>query len=101
MSFIDDYTRFAWIYFLKHKDDAKKAIKDYVTRIEKQFDTTILRFRTDGGGEYIINKDITNYFDSQGIAHEPTPPYTPESNGVAERFNGRLPISNRARSIAQ
>ncbi|KAH0609220.1 uncharacterized protein H6S33_001448 [Morchella sextelata] len=86
MSFIDDYTRFAWIYLLKQKEDAKKAIKDYVTRIEKQYSTTILRFRTDGGGEY-INKDITNYFDSQGIVHEQTPPYTPESNGVAERFN--------------
>ncbi|KAH0604712.1 uncharacterized protein H6S33_006380 [Morchella sextelata] len=86
MSFIDDYTCFAWIYLLKQKEDAKKAIKDYVTRIEKQYNTTILRFRTDGGGEY-INKDITNYFDSQGIVHEQTPPYTPESNGVAERFN--------------
>ncbi|KAH0605313.1 uncharacterized protein H6S33_004535 [Morchella sextelata] len=86
MSFIDDYTRFAWIYLLKQKEDAKNAIKDYVTRIEKQYSTTILRFRTDGGGEY-INKDITNYFETQGIVHEQTPPYTPESNGVAERFN--------------
>jgi hypothetical protein len=86
MSFIDDYTRFAWIYLLKQKEDAKNAIKDYVTRIEKQYSTAILRFRTDGGGEY-INKDTTNYFDTQGIVHEQTPPYTPESNGVAERFN--------------
>ncbi|KAH0607851.1 uncharacterized protein H6S33_001903, partial [Morchella sextelata] len=86
MSFIDDYIRFAWIYLLKQKEDAKKAIKDYGTRIEKQYSTTILRFRTDGGCEY-INKDTTNYFDTQGIVHEQTPPYTPESNGVAERFN--------------
>jgi hypothetical protein len=86
MSFIDDYTYFAWIYLIKQKEYAKKAIKNYVTRIEKQYSTTILRFRTDGGREY-INKDITNYFDTQGIVHEQTPPYTPESNGVAERFN--------------
>ncbi|KAH0602927.1 uncharacterized protein H6S33_007931, partial [Morchella sextelata] len=71
------------------KEDAKKAIKDYVTRIEKQYSTTILRFRTDSGGEY-INKDRTNYFDSQGIVHEQTPPYTPESIGVAERFNSMV-----------
>ncbi|KAH0604611.1 uncharacterized protein H6S33_006279 [Morchella sextelata] len=86
MSFIDDYTPFAWIYLLKHKEDSKKAIKDYVTRIEKQYNTTILRFRMEYGGEY-INKDITNYFDAQGIVHEQTLLYTPESNGVAERFN--------------
>jgi hypothetical protein len=40
----------------------------------------------DQGGEYILC-DLVAYFASQGIEHVTTPSYTPEFNGVAEKFN--------------
>ena len=46
----------------------------------------ILRFTTDYGGEY-VNKELKEFFESERIIHEISPPYSHESNGIAERFN--------------
>ena len=89
ITLIDDYTRFAWIYLLKKKDQAAEVIKRFITMIKTQFDVTLKRFRTDGGGEY-VNSDLRSYFATQGTIHEITPPYSHESNSVAERFNRTL-----------
>ncbi|GFU43278.1 retrovirus-related Pol polyprotein from transposon TNT 1-94 [Trichonephila clavipes] len=44
------------------------------------------KVRTDGGLEF-CNKDMDNFLTELGIKHEVTNSYTPEMNGVAERFN--------------
>ena len=44
------------------------------------------RLRSDRGGEY-ESKPFNTFFDEHGIIHETTPPYSLESNGVAERKN--------------
>jgi len=49
MTFIGDKSRFAWVYLLKNKSDAGKALKDFVRKVERQHNTKILRFRTDNG----------------------------------------------------
>lgn len=86
ISFIDDFTRYSYIYFLKEKSDALKAIKEFVTKVEKQHDAKVKKFRNDNGGEY-VNKEARKYFLEKGIVVETIPPYSHESNGVAERFN--------------
>jgi transposase InsO family protein len=47
----------------------------------------IKRVRSDRGGEYISFND---FCAKEGIIHEVTPPYSPESNGIAERKNRTL-----------
>ena len=47
----------------------------------------IKRIRSDRGGEYVLFKD---YCVKEGIIHEVTPLYSPESNGVAEKKNRTL-----------
>jgi transposase InsO family protein len=42
--------------------------------------------RTDRGGEYTSNY-FQSYLKNQGIQHQLTAPYSPQQNGVAERFN--------------
>jgi hypothetical protein len=37
IAFIDDFSRFAWVYFLKKKSDTTKAIKDILKRIQTQY----------------------------------------------------------------
>ena len=86
ITFINDLTRYTWIRFLRHKSDAAKAIKDFIKEIKRQHAADILRFWTDGGGEY-INEEVKEFFADQGIIHEVTPPYSHKSNGVAERYN--------------
>ena len=48
--------------------------------------TLIKRPKLDRGGEYYN----LSYFQSTGIIHEVTAPYTPQQNGVAERKNRTL-----------
>lgn len=51
--------------------------------------------RTDNGGEY-VNKELANYLTQKGIRHDLTPPYSPESNGIAERLNRSIGEGIRA-----
>ena len=59
----------------------------YKIDVENQLDKKIKRIRSDRGGEYVLFND---YCVKEEIIHEVTPPYSPESNGVAERKNKTL-----------
>ena len=86
ITFIDDFSRFTWIYFLKEKLQAVAAIKDFINMVENQTSYVIRQFCSDRGGEY-ANNQLTAYFLQKGIVHEFTPPYAHEYNGVLERLN--------------
>jgi len=45
--------------------------------------------RTGRGTEY-VNSELEAYFRDKGVIHNTAAPYTPEQNGVAERFNRTL-----------
>ena len=58
---------------------------------ENQREKKIKILRSDSGGEYTSN-DMTKFCQEHGIIHEVTAPYTPQSNGVAERKNRTLMV---------
>lgn len=89
VTFIDDYSRYVTVYFLKSKDEVFKAFKDYKAEVEKQTGKKIKCLRTDNGREY-LNKDFDNFLREHGIKRQLTIPYTPQQNGVAERANRTL-----------
>jgi GAG-pre-integrase domain len=78
--FVDDYSRYMWIYFLRTKDEVVHVFSSFKAQIENLLNSTIKVLRTDGGTEY---KPITQMFPS--IIHQQTCPYTPQQNGVSER----------------
>ena len=87
--FIDDLTRFTWVYFLKTKghDAVLETFKAFKALVEKQTGLPIKRFRCDNGrGEY-NNDTFKQYLVEQGISNEPAPPYHYWINGVVERMN--------------
>lgn len=86
VTFIDDYSRFCYVYLLNHKHEALDKFKIFKAEVENTCETTIKRLRTDRGGEYY---DPT-FFENVGIVHEVTAPYTPQQNGIAERKNRTL-----------
>jgi transposase InsO family protein len=86
MTFIDDASRFCYIYLLKSKDEALHYFKIYKSEIENQLERKIKRLHDNHGGEYTSN-DFTQFYVEHGIIHEVTPPYSPQSNGVAEKKN--------------
>ena len=64
--------------------------------IKRQFDTDIKRFRTDNAKDF-CNINLKEFFESQGIRHETSCPYTPQQNGLAERKIGD--IMNKCRTL--
>ena len=84
--FIDDYSRYTRVYILINKDEAMDVFIKYKNEVENQLSKKIKRLRSDRGGEYESNP-FNTFCEKQGIIHETTPLYSPESNEVAERKN--------------
>jgi len=74
------------VFFLKTKDEALECFKTYKAKVENQLEKKIKRVRSDRGGEY-FSYEFDLSCSKNGIIHERTSPYSPQSNGVAERKN--------------
>ena len=57
--------------------------------IEKKVECKIKALWTNRGREFIC-AEMTDFLVEEGIAHEKTALYSPQSNGVAKRFNQTL-----------
>lgn len=79
-------TRYCEIIFLKNKSDICEKFVEFQTRVEKQTGKKLKVVRSDNGREYLSNK-FNEFFRLEGIIHQLTADYTPEQNGIAERFN--------------
>jgi transposase InsO family protein len=89
LNIIDDYSKYCFTFLLHRKSDAGEAIISCINHIKTQMNYHVKMFRTDRGGEF-LNANLNQYFSTQGIVHQLTAPYTPEQNGVAERYNRTL-----------
>lgn len=89
VTFIDDFSRYVAIYFLKSKDEVFEAFKNFKTEAEKQTGKKIKCLRTDNGREYLSNI-FESFLRENGIKRQLTVPYTPQQNGLAERANRTL-----------
>lgn len=86
LTFIDDYSRKVFLYFLKAKSDTLDAFKTFKALVENQTERKIKILRTDGGSEY-RSKEFDDLCRKNGIQHQVTTAYTPQQNGTAERMN--------------
>lgn len=74
VTFINDFSRYCYVYLLHTKDETMEKFKIYRKEIELYCELLIKCLRSDRGGEYYDPK----YFESTGIIHEITTPYTPK-----------------------
>ncbi|WVZ90814.1 hypothetical protein U9M48_037076 [Paspalum notatum var. saurae] len=82
VSFIDDYSKFSWIYPLKFKSEVFQKFVEFQNLVEHQFDRKIVTIQMDWGGEY---KKLHSFFSRVGITHHVSCPYAHQQNGSAER----------------
>ena len=51
---VDDHARFVWVFLLHSKAETQSHLKNFVSTVERQFDTKIKIIRSDNGLEFIM-----------------------------------------------
>eukprot|EP01018_Ginkgo_biloba_P005754 Gb_37606 [translate_table: standard] len=77
MTFIDDYTRKIWVYFLKEKSEAFMKFIEFRAMAERQSGYKLRILHSNNGEEYISNK-FKDFYRKVGIQKQYTTPYTPQ-----------------------
>ena len=88
ITFVDDSTKYCYVYLLKSKGEAIEKFVLYKHEVENQLNRKIKVLRSDRGGEY--ESPFVDLCTQHEIIHETTAPYLPQSNGVIERKNRTL-----------
>ena len=88
VTFIDDYSRKTWIYFVKAKefDEVLDRFKEFKALVENQTGRRIRVLCSNNGGEY-TSGGLVDFCGDAGIKREFIVPYNPQQNGVVERKN--------------
>ncbi|GJW54638.1 retrovirus-related pol polyprotein from transposon TNT 1-94 [Tanacetum coccineum] len=92
---VDDYSRYTWTRFLKHKNEAFDHFEILSKKIQVQKGCPIISIRTDHGREFDNEVQFGAFCDANGITHNFSAPRTPQSNGVVERKNRTLQEMSR------
>ena len=86
--FIDNFSDYVTVEFLKAKSQAPTHVKAYLTYLRNHGRTPHV-IHMDHGKEF-INEDLKSWCHEQGIEINQTAPYSPFQNGVAEQMNHTL-----------
>ncbi|GMI70291.1 hypothetical protein HRI_000698400 [Hibiscus trionum] len=99
ITFIDDYSRYGYLYLIHEKSQSLDVFKSYKAEVENQLNKRIKKVRSDRGGEYYGRYDgsgeqrpgpFAKFLEEYGIVPQYTMPGSPSMNGVAERRNRTL-----------
>ncbi|KAK1417226.1 hypothetical protein QVD17_26351 [Tagetes erecta] len=104
--FVDDYSRFSWLYPLKTKTEFYTVLQTFLRLVQTQLSRKVKVFQSDGGTEF-TNKIVQKFFNENGTFQRFSCPYTAAQNGRAERkhrhivetglamlFHARVPITH-------
>ena len=66
LTFIDDFSRYCWVYFLKHKSKVFDLFKVFKALVENQSRRRLNILRYENGGEY-VKSEFIQYCKYAGI----------------------------------
>nr|GEV66352.1 retrotransposon protein, putative, Ty1-copia subclass [Tanacetum cinerariifolium] len=89
VTFIDDFSRYGYVYLLKHKNEVFETFKVSQNEVENQLGKTIKSLRSHRGGEY-MSQEFLDHLKERGIISHQTPPYTPQHNDYAIESAARI-----------
>lgn len=84
ITFIANFTRKSWVYFLEVKFEAFKGFKSYKVLVEKEIDRPTKAQRSDHVGEY-NSHEFAIFRELHEIKLQLTLACSPQQNGVCER----------------
>ena len=73
ITFIDDYSRYGYVYLMKWKFETFEKFKEFRVEVENQLGKHIKAIRSDRGGEYLL-EDFKDYLTQNGIVSQLTAP---------------------------
>ena len=79
LTFIDDNTRYVWVYILKSKNQVFEKFVEWKALVETSSGQKLKSLCTDNGGEY-TSAELTMYLKKEGVRHEFTVRKTPQQN---------------------
>ena len=82
--FVDDYSRYSWIFQMKHRFELLQIYSNFAKMVETQFSKRIKIFQFDNAFEYTQYVFLA-IFHSYGIIHQLTCPGSSQQNGRTER----------------
>ncbi|GKE19142.1 retrotransposon protein, putative, ty1-copia subclass [Tanacetum coccineum] len=85
----DNFSRYSYVYLLKHKYKVFETFKVFQNEVENQLGKTIKSLHYDHRGEY-MSQEFLDHLKEHGIISHRTPPYTPQHNSVSKRRNRSL-----------
>ncbi|UYV71048.1 hypothetical protein LAZ67_8001527 [Cordylochernes scorpioides] len=95
LTLVDDFSRKIFVEFLSSKLETFDIIRSFIEEIEKEKEIKVKQLRSDNGKEF-TNHQMTQYLKGKGIKHQLTNVYTPQQNGISERYNRTLIEGTRA-----
>ena len=66
---VDDYSRFSWVFFIVHKNEAFDKFLLFFKRVQKVYGAKVATIQTDHDSEF-ENNSFDEFCDEQGIKHQ-------------------------------
>ena len=95
VSFLDDFSSHAWVVCLRTKDAAINALRNFAAMVHTQYDSKIVEWMSDAGGEY-KSEEFNKELKDLGIKILQSVPHQPQQNGRAERLNRTIMEKSQA-----
>ncbi|KAL0405347.1 UNVERIFIED_CONTAM: Retrovirus-related Pol polyprotein from transposon RE2 [Sesamum latifolium] len=89
VTFIYDFSRYVWVYFMKNKSETLTKFKEFKKSVETEIGRGVWCLRTNNGGEY-TSDEFLDFIREAKIRQQFTCPNTPQQNAVSERKNRHL-----------
>src|SRR3954469_14063072 len=88
---VDDYSRWTWVKFLKHKDESHSVFLEFCTQIQSEKEWKIIKVRSDHGGEF-ENRFFEEFFKKMVL---PMISLAPELHSKMELLNERIRLCKK------
>ena len=76
VTFTDDFSRYGYVYLMKHKSGTFELFKTFKNEVQNKLDKNIKTLWSNRGGEY-LSQEFTDYLRECGIVSQLTPPSMP------------------------